>query len=285
MNKRRQTHLVAAVGLYKAFYLVQILEGTINRFSFVQVADFLRDEHTVTAATTAFGRLLFCAAVANTNSTASSREASVSEADAHVLMSLGPQLAGRAMRAMGSLACCLHHLPRCCHSVAVAAAISDSSTLTLGTAPCHGAHRSCTDHVEAISSALRDLPSRVLSLKVCSLTDGDWVGQLLPSLPGLQCLEVSNSHCSVPARVALQNLLPALTRLQLSCVQERALDLRDRFTSRLGKLSLLKVCCTLTAGLHVCCTTCHASVPHLTSSAHYQRRTQKTTLALAGAGF
>ena len=212
----------------------------------VQVADFLRDESTINTATKAFGRLLLQAVGAQSG--AANNKAGVSEADAHILLSLGPQLAARAMREVGSLATCLHRLPRSCHSVAVAAAISDSSALTLDTGYDHSGRRfSCNDYLEGISSALRDLPSHVRSLRVCSLSDGDWVERLLTTMLQLRCLEVIDSSCSVPARAALQNLLPALTRLRLSCSAETGLDLRDRFTSRLGKLTLLKVRCNLTA--------------------------------------
>lgn len=157
------------------------------------------------------------------------------------LLALGPQVAVVILRQVGSLAKCLHFLPLSCHRIAISAA-AEGSKLTLDTVQTSEDETyGCNPFLATIYSTLSDLPSRILSLSVSSLEDGQWMEHLLPKLPMLQRLDIIDCSCAVPVRTSLRDLLPGLTGLRLACDQHRQLDLRDRFTSRLGTLTKLQV--------------------------------------------
>lgn len=148
-----------------------------------------------------------CMLAAQGSSTADRRATTsrVSDEDAHSLLSLGPLVAGMVLHAVGSLATCLNFLLQSCHSVAVSAAGMDA-TLTLDTV--HHAHEetsTCNYFLEGIASALREFPSRTLSLSVFSLSNGNWLVALLTSMPHLQCVEIVDCECALPANVLSQS--------------------------------------------------------------------------------
>jgi hypothetical protein len=201
----------------------------------VQVADFLQDASTATAAAAQGSHLIVPASKQYPD--AISRHRTPSE-DVATLLALGEGLGEVMLHGEGMdgtrLKHALHFLPSTCASLAIAASIQNSHLhISLDA---HAVGR--ISHRIAISHALQAERTRILSLRISDLYDmtleeGDtWLTLLLSPLEHLERLELEKS-CS---RV----VLPRFTSLsKLTLVGDDGLP--DFFTPLLSHLKTLKV--------------------------------------------
>lgn len=165
---------------------------------FVQVADFLQDEETVTAATEQAGRRLLPLRVptrfsrntkTNNNTTSNHKHnyydnnnpPKVSEEDAEILLSLQRPLAERILSVRYNVVnVWLHELPASLHLLAVRARVSPTGALNL--------RGFAGENLSVVAGALQQLPSPVIELQA----EPEGLVAVGEFLPGLQRLTLAS---------------------------------------------------------------------------------------------